>query len=706
MPCWYYEKRDLRYTPSYKDGIDPETEARYRREGARFIIDTGTKMGLRYDTCATGVVYFHRFYMFHSFREFHRYVTGACCLFLAGKVEETPKKCKDIIKNTKSMLTEAQFAVFGEDSKGNGGGNETKAMEEVMTLERILLQTIKFDLQVAHPYAYLLRYAKVIKGDKAKIQKLIQMAWTFINDSMCTTLCLQWEPDIISVALMYLASRLSKFDITDYHGKTPGSKIKWWEFLVDDATMDLLEDICHQVLDLYSAPQAKREDSPPMSSRPRVPLPAMPPAPQPMPAAAPAMPPAQHKRSRSVTPQESGAEKGDRKKSGKRSSSAKTTNIPVPPPVGVAAVDVPPPASLLAGSMPQTGMSYSSTFQQYQSATSNESYSSNPFMPSNMTASSFLSTEGAQSIQTLIGGGTTAQQQQQQQQQQQAKQQQAAKQQVPYSSAAYQPPPPSDSYSQAQYNQQVYQQQPAYQQGYGQQQSSQQGQAQQPVAPAQQGQMQTQQANYNYQQTAYPQQQQQQQQQQYGVANQQQFPVGTQQYPVASTQQQFQAAGQQQFPASAAQTTNPQQFPVTGQPGFPPTSQSQFSYQNQTYPAQNVQNQYIAPTNAAYPAQPASQQPYTGQTQSFPQMPQAPPPQFPPQPPPQPNSAPPQQQFGQQPFQQPPPNFPPMPFPASTPSTQPQPPPVQPLMSANVRPSGNSSGIATRITGARRSSRR
>jgi len=34
-----------------------------------------------------------------------------------------------------------------------------------MTLERILLQTIKFDLMVEHPYAYLLRFAKLIKGN-------------------------------------------------------------------------------------------------------------------------------------------------------------------------------------------------------------------------------------------------------------------------------------------------------------------------------------------------------------------------------------------------------------------------------------------------------------------------------------------------------------------------------------------------------------
>ena len=51
-----------------------------------------------------------------------------------------------------------------------------------MTYERILLQTIKFDLQVDHPYSYLLKYAKTLKGDKTKIQQLVQMAWTFVND--------------------------------------------------------------------------------------------------------------------------------------------------------------------------------------------------------------------------------------------------------------------------------------------------------------------------------------------------------------------------------------------------------------------------------------------------------------------------------------------------------------------------------------------
>ncbi len=44
-------------------------------------------------------------------------MTGACCLFLAGKVEETPKKCKDIIKTARSLLNDVQFAQFGDDPK-------------------------------------------------------------------------------------------------------------------------------------------------------------------------------------------------------------------------------------------------------------------------------------------------------------------------------------------------------------------------------------------------------------------------------------------------------------------------------------------------------------------------------------------------------------------------------------------------------------
>uniref|UniRef100_A0A915IQF5 Cyclin-like domain-containing protein n=1 Tax=Romanomermis culicivorax TaxID=13658 RepID=A0A915IQF5_ROMCU len=242
MTGWFYDKRELKHTPSVKDGIDIDSEMKFRREGARLILDVGSDLNLRYDTVATGCVYFHRFFMYHSFKEFNRYVTAIGSLFLAGKVEETPKKCKDLLRVAKPRLTDSQFAAFGDDPK-----------EEVMAIERVLLQTIKFDLQVDHPYQFLIKYAKILNGSKTGIENLVQMAWTFINDSLCTTICLQWEPEIVAIALMYLASRLSKCPINDWKNKKNIEGEKWWDQFVEDLSLPTLEDICHEVLDLYSA---------------------------------------------------------------------------------------------------------------------------------------------------------------------------------------------------------------------------------------------------------------------------------------------------------------------------------------------------------------------------------------------------------------------------------------------------------------------
>jgi hypothetical protein len=35
---------------------------------------------------------------------------------------------------------------------------------------------------VDHPYACIIKYAKTLKGDKNKLQKMVQMSWTFVND--------------------------------------------------------------------------------------------------------------------------------------------------------------------------------------------------------------------------------------------------------------------------------------------------------------------------------------------------------------------------------------------------------------------------------------------------------------------------------------------------------------------------------------------
>jgi cyclin T len=50
----------------------------------------------------------HRFYVFHSFTQFHRNGMAAAALFLAAKVEEQPRKLEHVIKVAHMCLNRDQ----------------------------------------------------------------------------------------------------------------------------------------------------------------------------------------------------------------------------------------------------------------------------------------------------------------------------------------------------------------------------------------------------------------------------------------------------------------------------------------------------------------------------------------------------------------------------------------------------------------------
>lgn len=162
---WYFTKQQISSSPSRRAGVSEAEESKLRKEGAKFIKSCSDALGLSYDTNATAVVFFHRFYMKESIIEYKKTVVACACVFLAGKVEETPKKVRDILKTTRELVKPKEWLDFGEDPK-----------ETVFLYEKILLQRINFDLNVTHPYAHLLKFAKGLKGDKAKLQKLVQVS--------------------------------------------------------------------------------------------------------------------------------------------------------------------------------------------------------------------------------------------------------------------------------------------------------------------------------------------------------------------------------------------------------------------------------------------------------------------------------------------------------------------------------------------------
>ncbi|EYB88857.1 hypothetical protein Y032_0240g3344 [Ancylostoma ceylanicum] len=243
MRDWLWSPEEVKDTPSVRAGMSLANEAKLRREGIRLIMEVGTGVRAKaWPTIGTAAVYFHRFYMFHTFQEFPREMTAMGCLFLAGKVSETPKKCKDIVTAAQNVFP----SVYGQK-------NRNAFVDEIMGIERVLLQTMKFDLQVDLPYQYLIDYSKKFKLTKPEINSLVHTSWTFVNDSSFTVLCLIWEPQVIAVALLHLSITVRKVNI--------GLPECWWDEYIANLSNSLIDDICHkQVLDFYSISKEEKMD--------------------------------------------------------------------------------------------------------------------------------------------------------------------------------------------------------------------------------------------------------------------------------------------------------------------------------------------------------------------------------------------------------------------------------------------------------------
>lgn len=194
-------------------------------------------------TVATATVLFHKFFNVHDMRTYDSYVVGMTCLFLAGKIEETPKKLAEVIEVGHKKKSS------GESGNGQTLENAQQAAykEKVLDYEREILQTIEFQLSIEHPYKYVLIYVKTLEGTR----DLAQNAWNIVNDSLRTTLCLHHLPQKIAAASIYLSCKA----LLELGGDlAKGVKANWWDILyADGVRMEEIGSICSTILDIYAA---------------------------------------------------------------------------------------------------------------------------------------------------------------------------------------------------------------------------------------------------------------------------------------------------------------------------------------------------------------------------------------------------------------------------------------------------------------------
>jgi hypothetical protein len=260
---------DISQLPSLKEGMTAEEEATIRKQTCRFIAEVGSPRVLKLPqtAVATAMVFFHQFYAKHSFQKHDRFQVTVAAILLAGKTEESPRKLNTVIMECHKLKNRKSPASL--DPKGE---EFSKLKERVMSLERVILHTTGFELSVNHPFMFLveqiqkliqtkqLRYTtppqppapseKTSSSNNPKTDKmsteLVQHSMGFANDSMYTCLCLQFSPQVIATACVYLACQFSKVEPSSGGGGN-------WRKILGDPDMEHLASICLQIMDVKAS---------------------------------------------------------------------------------------------------------------------------------------------------------------------------------------------------------------------------------------------------------------------------------------------------------------------------------------------------------------------------------------------------------------------------------------------------------------------
>ncbi|KAK4485773.1 hypothetical protein RD792_008419 [Penstemon davidsonii] len=202
---WYFSRKEIEEnSPSRLDGIDLKKEAYLRKSYCTFLQDLGMRLKVPQVTIATAMIFCHRFFLRQSLAKNDRRTIATVCMFLAGKVEETPRPLKDVIMVSYEIIHKKDAAAV-QRIKQKEVYEQQK--ELILLGERVLLGTLGYDFNVHHPYKPLV---EAIKKFKVAQNALAQVAWNFVNDGLRTSLCLQFKPHHIAAGAIFLAAKFLK----------------------------------------------------------------------------------------------------------------------------------------------------------------------------------------------------------------------------------------------------------------------------------------------------------------------------------------------------------------------------------------------------------------------------------------------------------------------------------------------------------------
>ncbi|XP_006294176.2 cyclin-L1-1 [Capsella rubella] len=238
---FYITDEQLKASPSRKDGIDETTETSLRIYGCDLIQEGGILLKLPQAVMATGQVLFHRFYCKKSLAKFDVKIVAASCVWLASKLEENPKKARQVIIVFHRMECRRENLPLDHLDMYSKKFSELKV--ELSRTERHILKEMGFVCHVEHPHKFISNYLATLETPP----ELRQEAWNLANDSLRTTLCVRFRSEVVACGVVYAAARRFQVPLPE--------NPPWWKAF--DADKSSIDEVCRVLAHLYSLPKAQ-----------------------------------------------------------------------------------------------------------------------------------------------------------------------------------------------------------------------------------------------------------------------------------------------------------------------------------------------------------------------------------------------------------------------------------------------------------------
>ncbi|CAN1762177.1 CYCL1-1 [Linum perenne] len=227
---FYLTDEQLQNSPSRKDGIDEDTETSLRRYGCDLIQESGILLKLPQAVMATGQVLFHRFFCKKSFAKFNVKKVAAGCVWLASKLEESPRRARHVIIVFHRMECRRENLPIEFLDMSSKKFAELKV--ELSRTERHILKEMGFVCHVEHPHKFISNYLVTLETPP----ELRQEAWNLANDS-----------EVVACGVVYAAARRFQVPLPE--------NPPWWKAF--DADKSSIDEICRVLAHLYSLPKAQ-----------------------------------------------------------------------------------------------------------------------------------------------------------------------------------------------------------------------------------------------------------------------------------------------------------------------------------------------------------------------------------------------------------------------------------------------------------------